>query len=528
MKLFSKTLVLLCIIFMLQSTIAQNDYSTHLKEVTVTGKKGNFLYELLASCRQEEIAKDLQAKLYYELQSYVDNQQVELVEGFYNADITGYDLKDLYIKNGRFALQNYNNRTFASLDGCRIFILSKLFQRNSYFPFSPLEFSKKQLKKYYQLQLDTIINREMDTVWVINCKPNQQTGLFYEGKVWLNPQTKQIHQISLHAKTDEYHPFLPLVYGDEILSVEIYINKSFEEVKESNYFKDLNFDYIIDYKSRPGTEDELTYQIHTTGRLQAYDFEKPFIQPRFLFNKADDYFNISAIPYNDYFWSYHKEPVLQKNRETNELFYHSENTFKNTDLNFKIDPSKNIIPPIKLFVHWSEDRQHFLKTDYIKKKKSPLVGREMKYIILADEMTKIPTELMTFVTTSDYYNLGIKTFMDIYQYDDTTQLITATLMDPDQLFYLLEMDRATECFFNTFFDLVEMKRREFEEQVNRLSNPDIEIIYNMYTRLQLDIEDMQKEYIKDVQLGLDIRALKAWNLRVKKALEIDNVEIFKL
>lgn len=520
-------IVFLFLVFFSQAISAQENKTTRLGEVIVTGKKGNYLYELLSLCRQENTAKTIEAKTYYELQSFVDEQQVELVEGFYNADIAGYDLENLHIKNGRFALQKYHNRTFASLDGCRVFVHTKLFQRNEYFPFSPLELSQKQLKKQYQLQLDSIMSMNEESIWLISFKPYQQTGLYYEGQVWINPHKKQIRQITLHAKTDQYHPFLPLSWEDRILDVEITINKIFKEVGEANYFNTLNFDYVINYQSCPNTEDELIYQIHTIGSLQAYDFENSFSLPHFRFNKADDYFNISAIPYNDFFWIHHEEPVMQNNRAMNEQFYHADHSFRNGDLNFKIDPGKMIPPLIKLFVHWSENRQYFLRTDYVKRMKYPLVIKvkieDIEYISMEN-----PKQVVSFVTTSDYYNLGIVTFMDIYQYSDTTQIITSTIMDPDQLFYFLEMDRVTECFFNTFFDLVEIKRREFEMQVNLLQNPNVETIQKMYTLLQADIEDLQKEYVRDVQLGFDLHALRAWNVRVKKKLAIDNIEIFKL
>ena len=499
-----------------------------LNTATITEKRGDHLYQLLASCRQNTVDSILQAKTYYELKSYIDEQQVELVEGFYNAEIKGYDLKDLHIKNGRFALQTYHDRTFASLDACRVFIFSKLFKRNEYFPFSPLEFSKKQLKELYQLQVDTIIrNEKEDDILVINFKPLQHEGLYYRGQVWVNPRKKQIKQITLYAKTNENHPFLPLSWFDKILNVEMKITKTFQEREGASYFKSVDFEYIIDYQSMSGTARELTYQTHSAGSLQVYDFEKTFTLPRFQFNKADDYFNISAIPYNDFFWKYHDEPIVQKRREMNEQFYHSRNSYKNTDLKFSFDPSMHTSPFIKLFVHWSEKRQHFLKSDYVKKMKYPIARVDIEYRLLEDGQTSVPDKLISLTTVDDQYNMGIKVFMDINHYTDSTHVITSTVMDPDQLFYAMELDREVECFFNTFFDLVEIERRKFEDQM-KLLKPDVVTLHSMYDKLEADILKLQKEYSMVILRGIDTRELRRWSDKVKKVLGIDNVGVFHL
>ena len=533
--IYLKIILLLCLsCFFYTAKAQEGDNNIELEKdrllntATIKGKRGDYLYQLLVSCRQNTVDSILQAKTYYELKNYIDEQQVELVEGFYNAEIKGCDLKDLHIKNGRLALQTHHDRTFASLDACRVFIYSKLFKRNEYFPFSPLEFSKKQLKEFYQLQVDTLIrNEKEDEILVISFKPNQHEGLYYQGQVWVNPRKKQIKQITLYAKTNENHPFLPLSRFDKILNVEMKITKSFQEKGGINYFKSIDFEYIIDYQSMSGQTREFNYQTHSVGSLQVYDFENTFTLPRFQFNKADDYFNISAIPYNDFFWKHHDEPIVQTCREVNEQFYHNRNSYKNTDLKFSFDPSKHIPQFIKFFVHWSEERQHFLKSDYVKKMKYPIARVDIEYRLLEDGQTSVPDKLISLTTVDDQYNMGIKVFMDVNHYSDSTHVITSTVMDPDQLFYAMELNNEVECFFNTFFDLVEMERRKFEEQI-KLLKPDVLTLHRMYDKLEADILKLQKEYSMVILRGIDIRELRRWSAKVKRVLGIDNVDIFKI
>ena len=39
----------------------------------------------------------------------INNEQVELVECYYNGEFSGYDTKMLHLKNGRIALNEFNN-----------------------------------------------------------------------------------------------------------------------------------------------------------------------------------------------------------------------------------------------------------------------------------------------------------------------------------------------------------------------------------------------------------------------------------
>lgn len=64
-----------------------------LGEVTITPQDNSYLFDLLKACRKSASNTEKASKAYFELKSTIDDNQVELVEGYYNVDVTGYALK---------------------------------------------------------------------------------------------------------------------------------------------------------------------------------------------------------------------------------------------------------------------------------------------------------------------------------------------------------------------------------------------------------------------------------------------------
>ena len=135
-------------------TIYLNESIQLLREVVVTPNDNLYLFDLLIKCRSKASSFQTNAKAYYELKTFRDEQQIELVEGYYNAAIPGYELAGLTLKAGRLAMQPYDNRFFASMESSTAITAMKLLSNNSNFPDSPLELSKKEMRKNFDLSLD--------------------------------------------------------------------------------------------------------------------------------------------------------------------------------------------------------------------------------------------------------------------------------------------------------------------------------------------------------------------------------------
>jgi hypothetical protein len=476
-----------------------------LKEVTVKPKDYSFLIDLISESKKNRSTIPQKSKAVYELKSFVDTKQIELVEAYYNVDFIGYELNKLELKVGRSALKPYINRLFASVESSRAIILLNLFERNEFFPTSPLELSKKNLKKNYYLSLaNKYVDEVADSIYVINYKPKDTTRLYFEGTIWINKTQKQLNKIILNCNNAAIYPFTPMFPSDKISKVSMNITQTFKSVENQALFNHTDFTYEIDYSSRVGKSEQKNYKVKTNAILYVYDYENSFFQPLFTFKEKNisDYRKINAMPYNDFFWSSNDEYRLNDSLNTNAQFFSDKHSV-NSKFLFKSNPysKKGLLE--HPFVEWSKSRIKF---------------REMVPDSVVINASKNIISLQ--------YNLAVKIFLDINKYKDSTHYLTATIFDPYESYYYLPMDKKTNCFVNIFFDLCEIKRRKLQAQLNsqNISSTKAEEIYMKSIN---ELEILKNDYLKDVQRGTNENEMKKYNEIVFNELGINNIELFK-
>lgn len=481
--------------------------SVHLlDEVTVTPKDNSYLFDLIKECRKSTKSKvTINSKAYYELKSFRDNFQIELVEGYYNLDISGYKLTDLHLKAGRVALRPFEDHFFASLVSSKSIIMLDLLNRNEYFPKNPLELTKSKLKKSYYLTLDNkYIEGSADSVFVIDYHPKENTGMFFKGKLWINKTKKQIMKITLNCDTAGVHPFLPLFQSDIISNVTFNISQTFKTKDDQTTFKHIDFVYKIDYVSRAGETEEQNYAVKTNAILYAYDYSRSFFQPTFNFDDPaiGDYRKINALPYNDFFWSHHDEYRMNDSINANERFFSSINTLTNKSLFGSNDFSK-----YGLFEH-----------PYVEWSKSRIGFREL----LPDAQEKQRSTNFR----SQQYNLAVQIYLDLNSYRDSTHIVTSTIFDPYESYYYLPIDNQTHCFVNMYFDLCEIQRRKLQEKllVEKENTVRVKEIYDTFLA---EFETEREEFLKAVQRGTDEGEMRRYNDFIYQELGIDNIELFQ-
>ncbi|MGB3196916.1 MAG: carboxypeptidase-like regulatory domain-containing protein [Saprospiraceae bacterium] len=476
-----------------------------LNEVTVTPKDNSYLFELVQASKKSISSIERKSKAYYELKSYVDDSQIELVEGYYNIDVKGYSLMNLHLKAGRIALSTIRNSFFVSLESSRALLMLNLFDRNDYFPINPMELSKSKLRKNYYLDLESkYLDGTNDSIYIIDYKPKVTTGLFFNGKIWINKTKNHLIKITLNCANTLKHPFLPLNLMDKISNVSFNITQSFSTSNGQVVFNHTDFIYKTDYVSRIGITEEQKYTVLTKAVLYAYDYENSFNLPFFNFKDFNigDYQKINAMPYNDFFWTYNDEYRLNDSINTNELFFIDSSSLTNKTL-FK----SNTFFKYGLFEHpyisWSRNRIKF---------------RE----ILSD--TSVTYSATGF--KSEQYKLAVKIYLDINSYRDSTHIITSTIIDPYESYYHLPMNNQTLCFINIYFDLCEIARRELEEKLKAQTN-NIYRLKEIYNNFLTQFETKRNEYLKAVEHGTIEKEMIKYNNIVYEILRIDNIELFQ-
>jgi hypothetical protein len=485
-----------------------------LKEVIVSGDD-TYLYDLLADCKKQQSKKLTSGKVYYELKSFVNKHQVELVECFYNGLFSGYDLSELELKYGRIALQQNENMVFVSVETSRAIAMLKLFDRNEYLPFSPMELSKKMLKENYFLSLSNKYNTDNnDLIYIVDFKPKVSSGSSFSGQVWIDYAKKNVIKIKLNCQHVVQHPFLPLTVSDTIKNVDIEITKTFQEVGGTMFFKHIDFGYAITYKNRNNS----LYKVSTNAVLYCYDTSSVFTFPYFTFADASDevnynhsdYLKINTVPYNDFFWKNNEELKLNEEHNQNELFYNDENSITNKTYS----PLSEIVEKglqEQPYLIWSGNR---------------IQGREftVNEPMVIDPQSQ--NDIDNPFRAEERCNISVKMLVDVNSLNGKFNYNTATVLDPYESYYNFRVNNRVLCFINIYFDLMEIERRKLSNEIEN-SDKSTETIKNLYKSSNNRIQELNQKYFKDRTYGKNEKEMKIWNELVIANLRIDNIALFK-
>ena len=494
--------------------------TTELSEVIVRSEKDDFLYSVLLKCARKNYYKEETAKAYFELKTFDDTVQVELVEGFYNVLSKGYDPIDLNLKAGRLAVRQKEDRMFLSLETSRAVIGLKMIDENQFFPGNPLEMSKRKMEKGFNLELTSKYYNDSDQlIYIIHYTPKLQTTSNFEGEIWVDIANFNVLKMTYQCKNATVHPFLPLWPYDSFVKVDLNITKTFEYRNQQMNFKHIDFCYQIEYQDL----DKNLRNYSTTAILYTFENNGLFTIPKFNFSEPNigDYRKISAFPYNDFFWTQNNELKLNTVSNANSAFYNSESSLRGEYLFHKMGERVE-----------GDMTDHF----YVRSKSKglfehPYVLWQGQRVIFREE--EVPEKRITQGGNdsrdfgADMFNLSVKIFMDINEYNDSVQVITSTILDPFESYYYGLLGKENMCFINIYFDLVEIERQRLEEAILK-SDRKIHSIEKLYSNSVEQLHNTQLQYYKETLRGTNIKALKKWNSKVFEKLGIDNFDMFKV
>ncbi|MGJ8660868.1 MAG: carboxypeptidase-like regulatory domain-containing protein [Bacteroidota bacterium] len=483
-----------------------------LDEVIAKPRDISYLCNLIKKCRSNEKNIKKSGKAYYELTSYIDTHQIELVEGFYNYTSSGYDLGNIEMKEGRLSIHPDDGRMFMSMESSKAITQLKLFEENPYFPFSPFDMKSREMEKKFYLTLRyKYLLENLDSIYVIDYFPKDTTGEYFEGTIWINKSNYQVLKVISNCQACSIHPFLPIFPTDEIRRLDMNITKTFIESNGKMCFNHVDFQYDISYKSRArdsnfvllnNSNDSLYtyYDVKTKAVLYSYDQKNEFSLPKFQYTDGtSDYRKISALPYNSFFWENNNEARINDEKDKNQLFFADVNSIGNSELftlNFNKTGYGGFIYTYKI---WSKNRIQFRNS--------------------AENKTDDPKKP---ITNLEKYNLVIQFFADKNTYNDSINILTAAIFDPYQSYYHLEMDMATHCFINMYFDIHEIGRQELQKKLE--ANP--ENFDLIYTSFLTDFNNTKKSFLKQVERGTNRQGMELWNSYVVENLRIDNLGLF--
>jgi hypothetical protein len=487
-----------------------------LQELIVHANE-DYLYNILEDCRKK-LRKDnnqSESKMYYGLETQINDQSAELLECYYNAYLNGISIDELRLKNGRVGLAIVGSRIFNNWETSIAISKLDLLNKNYYYPSVPLQYTKKEMKNIFDLSMAG----SDSSMYHIRFSPLKDSSEHFAGEVWIDKQTLLLLKINLKIKNASVHPFVSWI-EDSISNVSLEITQSFSIESNVAFPEHTLFNYSMRYVT--GTNHaritdvvlpDMARVINTSCMLYYYDYGKPFYLPYFEYDsETGDYVKISMIPYNDAFWDNNKALLLTEKQKEKLGFFAKEGYL----INFKEGNYGQDFCDIL-----NNDRQHY-HTNYT-------FWSANKRIFFARGLpqTEIyPPEKINQNIQSDLYHLKVQLLLDINPVGDSLDCRSYTVFDEVQTSFHLPRESYTIVFLNIYFDICEIERRKMEKTFHqkRWTLAEVDSIYKESVKA---MDQITLKYLNEVEVGKNEKTLQSWNKYVIDNLNIDNLKLFE-
>ena len=461
-----------------------------------------FLYQLIADCKEPNGNKVKQAKTFLSLGSVINEQTIEKMEAYYNGSFNGYDCQELSLKSGRLSISNFGDRFFISTETTKALYLHKLYNSGSHFPTGPMGLNRKKLSKLFSLQfVKSYVDENEHTIYQINYTPTSQCEDCFYGTLWVDSIQHQIQRVTLFTDSTKRHPFIPIGHSDSLLNVSLEITKNYLTAEKNIQFKSTDFNYQLVYKT---TADSI-FKVKTNALIYAFDHQNTFKLPHFEYGniRYQDYILIGSLPYNDFFWQNYSEFKMAYNQKDSRLF--------------------RSLNPVQTGTFVNTNNPYFQKPFFEHAYKQWSIKRIRLNQILSKEVKgNVPLE----APPSQQYKLKTQIYLDINNLNDSLHFTTSSYFDPYYSFFYLPQTNTSDAFVNMYFDLTEIKRREFVEKAKKAKSK--QQIEALYQQSMDELSEQHKNFIKETQRGSHTSAMVKWNTYIYERLKIDNVELFQL
>lgn len=496
--------------FLKNTTVYLVSNSIGLGEVEVHADN-DYVYSIMEKCRKKIEGNPKQlSKIYFQLETKIGNQDVEMLECYYNGYQEKNTINQLLLKNGRIGLAATDEKGyFTSRNTSKAICYLDLTVKNDYLPSMPLQYNRSKSKKHFAIEP---VFDDLNT-YHFKFNPRKNVGDYFSGEIWIDKSTLSILKIVLQCEHAVIHPFLPLFAGGEVSRVNMFITQSFQLVNKTSQLNYLNFSYQLQYnngalsgRKNNGTKSE--YDVSTTGVLFFYDYNKPFQLPYFDYPQDEsDYRKITGMPYNASFWENNTGMVITE-KQIKSLQFFNENglliNYKNKDNGVK--GSYNAFEDNNVI--WSAKSRIALKLNHLD---SLLYKRAGK--IKSGQY--LPSEL---------YHLQAQLFLDINPVGDSLQHYSVSVFDVTQSYYNMPDEPYTNAFMNIYFDICEIERQKMENVFDS-KQWTLQQMDSIYKQTNKNMEARTSSYFKDVETGKNTKALERWNNYVYDKLGIDNLKL---
>lgn len=486
-----------------------------LPEVEISSNDDEW-FKILNKCRSLNIKQKniYRAKAFYSIESTKDDLPLEVVECFYNADVNGFNVKDLAFKNGKLFL-NKSESGWRTINASETYKRFDVFQETDLFPSSILCFGLSGMKKRFNVEMEFT-----EDLYKVFFSPKDKNGAYFSGYIFIDRYDYSLKQIEYFTDNATIYPFLPLYPDDSISKVSLSINETFADNGGFVLLELVRYDYSFDYYSR---RYGVLHKVESKSFLYLYDYGESFVDPLFdFYADPTDYRKISLIPYNDVFWKQNYKFTISESKSEKIDYFESGN--QSFDYNSSTSEETIFGDAIVAQIENNMDNfrhKGFFETPYIK------WNNDVK-LLVHEKRPQSENSIENIIATSQKYKFVVQILLDITELDDSIHWQSFTIFDPFQSYYDYE-EHPTENIFacvNIYFALCEDIRLEMEEKIKK-NHRSVEDIKQIYSETKNELENFRKKYFREVGLGENLFELRLYNAMVIRKFGIDYIEMFK-
>lgn len=463
-----------------------------------------WLYDLVYACAQNMKAVEGQSRCYFQLESFRKGDRIERFEAYLNAHFQKASLAKLDWKQGRYALKPQKGSVpWLSTESSRAITEHSTLNNSDFFPKNILGLSKRQMRKHYQLHWTGQFTDENRHKKIhIDFEAITSSGAYFSGQLLIDSTQQLIDEVHFEIADAQTHPFKPLFPDDGIARVSMEIRKRFQPISTTRQLQSIDFNYELLYHSNKTKDQFEEFSIETRAVLYAFDFDSLFPLPHFDFIDMPyrDFRMAVAYPYAEDFWENVQEYRLRDADSDGQFFFEDPKNWNSRWLH----RSDTVIDGQPLLEHayrpWSTQRVAFSESH-----------------IESENVSRIPSERYKFV---------VQLYCDINEWNGELAYQTEAIFDPFQSFYHFSPTPLGNCFFNLYFDLVEIQRRKLDSLLQTAHH--FKDAQRIYSQMRSETDELCKHYLKEVQRGENHEALRYWNTWVYEKLNINNLNYFNI
>jgi hypothetical protein len=467
-------------------------------------------YELCQKYRRYRVVDH--AKGYFSFLSHYDELPLEIIEGYFNGDVTcGDGIARLSLKNGRIGLSPNN---FYSLSTTDIFTHFSPFSLsgNLNIPSSAGNFSFHRLKRLYDLRIIRTSIEDGNKECILQFLARKDSATLFSGLAWINRSENTIEKLECFIKVNDFYYLKPAIKGDKTDSIVLSLLFTFDNSnKEHPVISRVSLNYSLLYTSLRSSN---TIKITSEGNLLFYDYTNPFAGtfPAGLIEDQDnDYQKISCLPYDSVFWAF---PGITPQSDMQKLFI---DYFRTNGI----------------LVNFSKCLDSIAGSNYIRWNANSDVS-------FSDILNRRPSEKMYLSSPgvipsgkefgmSPYYII-CKILINPVIMGDSLHLSSVTLLNKTDSYYFLRHSFKAVTFINLTFDLYEQKRREIIAECNQINKnhkltlDEFQLIYSKKLR---QLKDTLQIFQSETLNGTSPEALVKWYKAISAKTGIDRSKLIQ-